>query len=264
MTRQNAFSLVELAIVLVILGLLTGGILAGRALIRASELRSVSTEHARWHIATKAFRDKYLGLPGDIVNATAFWGAAANCPGTELQPSTDSTTCNGNGDSQLTHGGPTSGFGNEMFRYWQQLANAGLVEGQFSGVRGDSNNYRTLASTNVPASKLPKAVWMVRWWGYIDNPGGTAWNMAVGDYGNAFMFASNLTQNDGIPVLSGPEAWNIDTKMDDGFPLTGAIWSYRAGSPLAPDCATTVFSSTSQYDTTLNEPVCGLIFRKQF
>lgn len=69
----RGFSLVELSIVLVILGLLTGGILAGQSLIRASELRSVSTELQRYSSAIYSFRDQYMALPGDMLNATSFW-----------------------------------------------------------------------------------------------------------------------------------------------------------------------------------------------
>lgn len=67
MTR--GFSLVELSIVLVILGLLTGGILAGQSLIRAAELRSVTTEYGRWVTAMHSFRDKYMAIPGDMRDA---------------------------------------------------------------------------------------------------------------------------------------------------------------------------------------------------
>lgn len=70
MSQRNAFSLVELSIVLVILGLLVGGILAGQSLIRASELRAVTSEQARIVTAIQAFRDKYFALPGDMRNAS--------------------------------------------------------------------------------------------------------------------------------------------------------------------------------------------------
>ena len=81
-----AFSLVELSIVLVILGLLTGGILTGQSLIRAAEMRSIVTELQRYQTAARSFQDKYFALPGDMRNATDFWGAPgnnlANCPAT--------------------------------------------------------------------------------------------------------------------------------------------------------------------------------------
>ncbi len=56
----NAFSLVELSIVLVILGLLVGGVLSGQSLIRAAELRSITEDYARYVTATHTFKDKYL------------------------------------------------------------------------------------------------------------------------------------------------------------------------------------------------------------
>ena len=73
--RPQGFSLVELSIVLVILGLLTGGILAGQSLIRASELRAATAEYQRYATSIQSFRDKYMALPGDMTNATRFWGS---------------------------------------------------------------------------------------------------------------------------------------------------------------------------------------------
>ena len=71
---DGGFSLLELSIVLVILGLLAGGVLSGKSLIRAAELRTIGTERDRFRTAMYAFRDKYFMLPGDISNATSFWG----------------------------------------------------------------------------------------------------------------------------------------------------------------------------------------------
>lgn len=73
---RSGFSLVELSIVLVILGLLTGGVLGGRALIRAAELRAITQEKEAFVTAVNTFRAKYNALPGDMRNATQFWGRA--------------------------------------------------------------------------------------------------------------------------------------------------------------------------------------------
>mgnify|MGYP001100732306 CR=1 FL=1 len=80
------FSLVELSIVLVILGLLVGGILGGKSLIKAAELRSISTEQAQWNTAIKAFRDKYFMLPGDMNNATSFGEPQTRCRSPAASP----------------------------------------------------------------------------------------------------------------------------------------------------------------------------------
>lgn len=156
--KNRLLPLVELSIVLVIIGLLVGGVLAGKSLIRASELRAVSAEYARYHTAVMAFRDKYFALPGDMPNATNVWGTASNCPGSHLQPSTDATTCNGNANSYIDSVAG-AGLGNEYFRFWQHLQNAGLVEGRLSGVRGIDSSIHSVADFNVPRSKMNPACW---------------------------------------------------------------------------------------------------------
>lgn len=101
--HHDGFSLVELSIVLVILGLLTGGILAGQSLIRASELRSVSVDLVRTQTAVMSFRDKYMAIPGDMSTATRFWGAAHATPATCRTTSSSSTaTCDGDGNGNIT------------------------------------------------------------------------------------------------------------------------------------------------------------------
>ena len=73
---QKAFSLVELSIALVILDLLVGRVLSGQSPIHAAELRAVTQEEQKFLAATHTFRDQYLSLPGDMTNATAFWGTS--------------------------------------------------------------------------------------------------------------------------------------------------------------------------------------------
>jgi prepilin-type N-terminal cleavage/methylation domain-containing protein len=71
---KSGFTLVELSIVLMIIGLLVSGILVGKDMIRAAELRSITSEKDQFQTAVNLFKNKYLGLPGDLSNATAFWG----------------------------------------------------------------------------------------------------------------------------------------------------------------------------------------------
>lgn len=140
---QNGFSLVELSIVLVILGLLTGGILGGQELIRAAELRAAPTELNKYRTAVYTFRDKYFALPGDMPNAVRFWTPAAGgtadgmdsaCTSLDhTSPSTGTETCNGNGNNQIE-------LGSEMLRFWQHLGNAGLIEGAIHGGFGHKPN----------------------------------------------------------------------------------------------------------------------------
>lgn len=215
--NRKGFSLVELSIVLVILGLLTGGVLTGQSLIRASQLRAVSSEHARYIAATNAFRDKYFAWPGDMTNAISFWGTTASCPGTA---GTGTQTCNGNGNGIIEISAAASQY-TEMFTFWQHLANGGLIEGTYTGRAGAAASNEAVIG-NVPPSKMSNAYW------YVFN-----WNQTYSGNAGAFdgTYRDNSLQFGGISaggspatsVLKPEEAWNIDTKLDDGRPATGMM-----------------------------------------
>lgn len=64
--KNKGFTLIELSIVLVIIGLIVGGILIGRDMIRAAEIRSLISEKNQYIVATNNFRNKYNAMPGDI------------------------------------------------------------------------------------------------------------------------------------------------------------------------------------------------------
>ncbi len=242
-TMRQGFSLVELSIVLVILGLLTGGILAGQSLIRAAELRSVSNEFQRYVAATNSFRDKYFALPGDMNNAQAVWGAA--------------NTNNGNNDGVINTGAAASVTG-EQFEFWNQLARAGLIEGTYSGLAGATNAFDGVIGTNVPKSKMGNAGWGVQ---NISMTGNA--NFFTNDYGNAFTFGSQ--SSGGVPQganLKPEEAWNIDTKMDDGLPGSGKIWGIYWNNACATAASATDYAS--RYNLASSAKSCALIFSKPF
>ena len=239
--RRSGFSLVELSIVLVILGLLTGGILAGQSLIRASELRAVTTEYMRYTTAFQAFRDKYFAVPGDFNNATAFWGSAGGTGSdTTCQNAahTGTLTCNGNGDGAVFDNTGSNGI-QEQYHTWQHLANAGLIEGSYTAANGQ------FIGVTVPASKLSGAYWHARnGQGYATPGGTTVYAGDANDYGvdygkNMFRFRNTTwsTTVAGTAPLKPEEAWNIDKKLDDGMPGTGRIIAQK-GDGVSVFCTT--------------------------
>lgn len=219
---QRAFSLVELSIVLVILGLLTGGILAGQSLIRASEIRAVSSEFQRYYTAIYTFRDKYFGLPGDIRNGTAFWGrlSTTDCrTNSSAAVNTATGTCDGDTNSRLVH----DAYSSEAFQFWRQLANAGLIEGSYTGLPGPGGIYDGVAGTNAPASRLGGVPWYID---YFDNSANAQTYTFNVNFKNAFRFGADGGGGAGAgnqPILKPEEAWNVDTKVDDGRPTTGRL-----------------------------------------
>lgn len=256
--RNIAFSLVELSIVLVILGLLVGGILAGQSLIRAAELRSIGTQYQSYVTATLAFRDKYFALPGDMTNATSFWGIAhaTTCRTTQ---GTGTATCNGDGNGVIVESAGTEyGGTNEAFRYWQHLANAGLIEGTYTGIGGPGDaRYHAVVGTNVPRGRIGNVGWMMdnrnyttdafipyqtpanRFWVGREHPG-SEWTT--------------------MPFLKPEELWNIDTKLDDGMPIRGnvrAVWYVQCTN------ATAANDFDAAYALTTGGMVCAMTFENK-
>lgn len=254
---DRGFSLVELSIVLVILGLLTGGILAGQSLIRASQLRALSTEYSRYLTATQSFHDKYLSLPGDMPNATDFWNAAHTTAATCVTtPSTDQKTCNGNGDGIIK---PSTGS-NESYRYWQQLANAGLIEGTYDGITHGSTNFSSTLA-NSPVSKLDGGLWFI--WDHGQLTSSAAY--FDGMYRN-FLTVGGMMANysPSMALLKPEEMWNLDVKMDDGKPATGKVVILADAGMASCVNTTTTSNLAADYLLTGTAKGCSPIFRNAF
>lgn len=252
--NTSGFSLVELSIVLVILGLLTGGILAGQSLIRAAELRGMSTDVQKVQAAVNTFRDKYFALPGDMNSATKFWGmlagtgSDATCQDTAA---TTTSTCNGNGDGSVI----TSVVGNdERVRAWQHLANAALIEGSYTGKTDGASGTLTL----TPGLNSPR--WKGNTTGDINtSPAGSTGFRMDGAKGGLILAHRGGTS--GVQPLSPEETWNIDTKMDDGKPGYGIVIGAKSTWASSTGCTTGDLSATAEYSLTNPAKICRFDFQ---
>lgn len=267
MNKRAAFSLVELSIVLVILGLLVGGVLAGQSLIRASQLRAVSTEHQRYITAMNSFRDRYFALPGDFANATRVWGqqsdgaaAVAFCSNTSGAALSVNGACDGNGNNLMNNatGSATGGISGEKHQAWRQLALAGLIEGTFTGLSNpDGTGNGDVAGSNAPQSKLGPAGWSAE-----HRTGPATYSYAI-EYGNSLMFGTlNGTNSPLMGAAIRPvEAWNIDSKIDDGKPGRG-----RVIARFFDTCADSMTNSDLDGDYRLSNSaiVCAFFFPRAF
>jgi prepilin-type N-terminal cleavage/methylation domain-containing protein len=264
---RRGFSLVELSIVLVILGLLTGGILTGQNLIRAAELRSAVTELQRHQASTQSFRDKYFAIPGDMSNATRFWGrmsSGADCL-TNSAAAVDAAAgvCDGNGDGALSAAGGASVSG-ELFQFWRQLANAGMVEGTYTGISGPGGGLNTIAGTNIPQSKIAMAGWSARTMDQTAAAGATYYSL---NYRNHFLLGKgNATWENYDPVMTPAEAWGIDKKVDDGKPAYGKVIArfYNDACSAADNGSHTYDNFEASYKLTDATIQCALYFRDTF
>lgn len=255
---NKAFSLLELAIVLAIIGLIAGGVVVGSSMIHAAELRSAITEQEQYKKAVSAFKEKYNEFPGDMTNATRIWGAQqaphANCIALdETTPSTDSRTCNGNGDGIVGNSGSDEW---ERFRFWQHLANAQLILGEYSGVHGAGDIELALPGGNTPQSQFDSLGWSIEG---LDIVSATDTTKFAGTYGTPFILGAQ-TANDSTygPSISPIDAFNIDSKIDDGKPGTGNVVTRYYDS-----CANASTSTDldAEYILSTEDKLCALYFK---
>lgn len=236
---RRGFTLVEMSIVLVIIGLLVGGIVAGQSLIRAAELRSIPADYNRFVSAGLAFMDKYGALPGDLKDATSYWGDNASYCSDGAIANGNPGTCNGNGDNTLSVASAVSTTG-EMHQFWNQLALAGMVEGKYTGIAGPGSTADVIIGTNAPAARITNAGWAVRTY---NAPGDTS--EYTNDFGTALFLGYQTTNSMPIIAIMTPrEQWNIDKKMDDGMPASGKMWARDTGGFGNTNACTTSTSKT--------------------
>lgn len=122
-TKQNGFSLVEIALVLVVTGILIGGVLKARELIFSANLKRIERDKAGIVAAIFAYQDRYRQLPGDDSFAKQRFPIYSD--GINDPADTDI-----NGDNSTTIDGIWNGTANsETANFWKHLRASGLIQG---------------------------------------------------------------------------------------------------------------------------------------
>ncbi|MDE1153996.1 MAG: prepilin-type N-terminal cleavage/methylation domain-containing protein [Micavibrio sp.] len=208
------FTLVELAIVMTIIGLLIGGILKGQELINNAGIKATVQQVQGYRAAYETFHDIYNSIPGDMVNATS---RIPNC--------TAANNCyNGNGDGMV--GMMTDNFSHddqsattalpqlETTMFWKHLADANLI----SGINISADPLKPAWGETHPAAKFNGGFHTL-----LTNETGD--NAASGMYFMLHLTAAgdpNPGPNNPA-VLTSVQAQSIDIKFDDGNGKTGTI-----------------------------------------
>jgi prepilin-type N-terminal cleavage/methylation domain-containing protein len=115
--HQSGFTLIEIAIVLVIIGLLLGGILKGQELINSARVKNLGTDFRNIPLFIYGYQDKFRTLPGDDPNAVAHVGTTSIVPG------------NGNGNGVIEGNWDSTTATDESVLFWQHVRLAGLAPG---------------------------------------------------------------------------------------------------------------------------------------
>ncbi len=183
--KQQGFTLVEIAIVLVIIGLLLGGILKGQELITSARVRNIADQNSGVQAAYYGFVDRFRQVPGDWPKENA----KQAIPGVEH---------GGNGNGRLDQDWT------EALALWEQLSKAGFIQGSYTG--GDSEP--AAADTDkAPRNAFNGFLVLFRSDDYKDIDTSPAERL-------------NLTLGRNIPVNVMRE---LDLKVDDGLPFSGVM-----------------------------------------
>lgn len=237
---KSGFTLVELAIVLVIIGLIIGGVLVGQDMIRAAEIRATISQWEKYNTAQNTFRDKFGGYPGDLENATNF-GFADRTSGT-----VGATTGDGNGLLEDCAATPGMLLGCENAAFFDDLSRAQIISSDITAVAAllTANH----AGAGAVAGTIPLAdIGGGTFWSVYSNAGRNWYHMAGIDIAGA---GPDLTNT--IPPIT---AYNIDNKIDDSIANTGVVLAATdrgtmgTGAGVDDGAATACLSAAAVYNT---------------
>ena len=199
MKKQTGFTLIELAIVLVIIGLLLGGVLRGQELINSAKVKNMANDFRSIPVYIYGYQDKFKALPGDDANADKHVGGVI----------TSATKGNGALDGKWFDA--ASGSTSEAYNFWQHVRLANLAPGatdtansDWRPTNADGGHIGIMAGTNTAAASA-----------MLDGSG----NAIKGSY----IICSQS--------ILGKYVTQLDTSIDDGNAATGSMLAAKTNTP---------------------------------
>jgi len=197
---KKGFTLVELSIVLVVVGLLIGGILVGQNLVRWTQVSSLNTQVTKLGITVSQFKMRYKAVPGEYIQAINVWPQICN-------NAEGACGCRKTGSL-----GNQNGIIDDTYEYegaFAQLQAAGMMNMDRLQIyqNGTSPANWTCFANNMQqsASMKTRITGLYGLWTSFNNTSGLVFGAAA------------------VPIATGEEAMALDQKFDDGLPNTGLI-----------------------------------------
>jgi len=224
MNSQRGFTLIEIAIVLVIIGLLLGGVLKGQELITSARVRNIISQQDGVKAAFFGFLDRYRAYPGDYGQASATIPGCATCK-------------NGNNDGQITNNA-MPGSVDEQVAVWEHLSRAGFINGSFT--------YADEPETTSSAPTNPYGRFLQLIYDNAYDPGSSA-------------LRHNLKTGNQIPsdILA-----EIDRKIDDGSAVGGSFrfsnYAGQSSGGISPTGSGSCYKAADGiWESSSPIPLCG-------
>jgi prepilin-type N-terminal cleavage/methylation domain-containing protein len=233
MKKIYGFTLVELSIVLVIIGLIVGGVVGGQSLIHSAKLSKVTQEVATIKTAIRAYELQYDALPGDHAEAYDYFDGSGGDSICGEDNNNTTSSCNGNGDGIVE-------FGNSLT----------------TGKREEQHVFQHLALANILAGSFPSTPSGIA--------GSTYYKSAIeGAYHHVYygVIRFSTPSYDAYSVngvLSPADAKAIDKKIDNGHAGTGSVIGKPGGNGgnQLPCLDGSQYSTASNYDVSKSDIGC--------
>lgn len=193
MKKQAGFTLIELAIVLVIIGLLLGGVLRGQELINSARVKNLTRDFQNVQVFIYSYQDRFRALPGDDAQAN-------NHVNGGVPATTGGPVANGQVGGQWDSITPTD----ESYLFWQHVRLAGLAPGS--------------TAVGTPAY-LP-----------LNSNGGRLGIQSIAAGFNEITTLTNGAYSICSDGILGRDALQIDTTLDDGIPDSGSVQAVTSGT----------------------------------
>lgn len=188
--KQNGFTLIEIAIVLVIIGLLLGGVLKGQELINSAKVKNLATDFRNVPVFIYGYQDKFKALPGDDIAAVAHVGA----PVADI----------GNGNGVIDGLWKPALKTDESAIFWEHVRLAGLAPGSTTVSIAAGNTY-------LPTNAVGGQIGIT-----------SAANSPIATLKGSYIVCSD--------AIAGKFARQLDTMLDDGDTTKGSVQVITAGA----------------------------------